>query len=182
VPVEEQNCPGLEDGLHRVRLGLGDADGDETLPDTPGGGASFHKAVQQTTLQPDVIEDRGGGDRDLMDRGCLADQRHEVIRGHDERRDGRALREQVGYGEMFAHQQAVESLQAEHALAMQKIGDVGGLKAGLVGEQRGRQGPTPYTAKHFKTKFLVQLCEIHGAAIDSQLSHQEAHVALRKYR
>jgi len=112
-------------------------------------------------LQADLIEDGGGGDFDFVDGGGLADEGDDVVAGSEEARGFAARGEEVGDGEMLGLEEAVEGSEAEHSLAMEEIGDVGGLEFGFAGEQRGRQRPASNTAKHFDPELFVQLGKIH---------------------
>ena len=140
MAVEEQGGSGQEAGKHAGGVSGIELDEDKA---SPVGTIAFGfglELAEEGFLELEEFEDAIGGDERASGRGRFGQQDVlEVVRaGRD---DGGTFVdlggiEQVEDGKMLNRKDFVHALEAEAALAIEKIGDVGLFEAGLLGEPK----------------------------------------------
>lgn len=139
MAVDEERGCGLKAGLHGLGITGIEADQDEALPGRMVALRIWADAVQEGFLELenvfdihacDVRLDRGNG---RVDKNYIL----EVIRAR--RNDGGALVdflriEEVEHREVLDVQDLVHTFEAESALAVDEVGNVGLFESGLLGE------------------------------------------------
>src|SRR6185437_13605615 len=162
LTIDDGDSAGLKNWRHRTSLGGSETHGDEALP----------VAAGQSTAGPQSIEGSGGQVNELEDgslvhnggvkRGSVRDQRHDRILFRVMfRRRAKRLGQKIFDAEQLCGEDAIESRQAQLALAVNEIRKMRGTEAGLAGEKRTGKLAAFDAAGYLDAKPLAKLRKIH---------------------
>ena len=165
MAVEEQRGSGGEAGKHRSGVPGIEFDKDES---SPVGTIAFRfglELAEERFLEFQELEYAIGGDEGADGgRGFDEQDVFEVVRAGSN--DGGAFIdlggiEQVKDGEMLDGKDFIHTLQAETALAIEEIGDVGLFESGLLGEPESGEFAAIDPFPEDFTKIVLQGLELH---------------------
>ena len=135
----------------------------------PGGAVGFHvgpEFAEEAGLELEDGEDAIGGDERAGDGGSGIGEQDVFEFVGAGREDGGALVdlggiEQVEDGEMLDGENFVHAFEAEAALAIEEVGDVGLLESGLLGEAESGEFAGFDTSQKDFTEVFLQNFELH---------------------
>jgi len=169
VAVEDGDGSGGKERVHGGGLqGVG-ADGEEALPVGVAGGGAGAVVVQAGGGDLNGFNDRGGVDSGVVHGGGGGDDGDDLngLASGGWRRcgGGEFERKEVFDGEVLRGEDAVEAFEGESAFAIEEVGDVSLLEAGLLGETAAGQGSAFDAAEEFETEELVEVLKVHEGFI-----------------
>ena len=166
MAVEQQRCSCRKAGRHRKGFFGSEPDEHETLPC---GAVSFGhclKPSQECFLEFEDIKYVHAGDERLSGRGggIGKDYVFEFVVAWG--KDGGALIdlggiEEVEYAEVLDGEDGIHAFEAEAALAVEEVGDVGLLESGLLCQPESGQAACFDSPQEDFTKVVLQTAKLH---------------------
>jgi hypothetical protein len=166
VAIEHGDCAGGDERIHGGGLlGVG-ADGEEALPMGVFGGRTGAVIVQAGGGDLDGFDDGRGGDAGFIHGSGGRDDGHDLdgVAGRNRERGlrrGEIERQDLVDGEVLRGEDAVETFEGKGAFAIEEVGNVGLLEAGLLGEAAAGEGTAFDAAKEFDAEELMQVLKVH---------------------
>jgi hypothetical protein len=166
VAVEDGDGAGGDERIHGGGLlGVG-ADGEEALPVGVFGGRTGAVVVEAGGGDLDGFDDGRGGDAGFIHGSGGRDDGHDLdgVAGRSREgglRRGEIERQDLVDGEVLRGEDAVETFEGKGAFAIEEVGNVGLLEAGLLGEAAAGEGTAFDAAKEFDAEELMQVLKVH---------------------
>jgi hypothetical protein len=165
VAVEDGDGSRGEEWVHSGGLlGVG-ADGEEALPVGVLGGGAGTVVVEAGGGDLEGFDDGGGGDAGVVHGDGGGDNGDDLDgvagAGLYWGGGGEVKWEDLVDGEVLCGEDAVEAFEGEGAFAVEEVGDVGLLEAGLLGEAAAGEGAAFDAPEEFETKEFVQVLKVH---------------------
>ena len=135
MAVDEDGGVERQGGAHGFSLVAADADGDESFPGAAASRTFLAEFLEHAASDLDDVEDKVGGDERVVDGGGIGDEGNGVVAQPGRvAQVGGGWAEEIGDGKPLGEEDFIESVQAQHALAVEEVGDMSGNEAGLPGE------------------------------------------------
>jgi hypothetical protein len=152
---------GHSNGVSGVQL-----DEDKAVPGATVGFRLRLEFAKETPLELEDVKDAVGGDQRTRRRGGGIGEQDVFKFVHAGRQDGGALIdldgiEEVENREVLDREDLVHALNAESALAVEEVRDVGLLESGLLGEAKTGKFPTFNALPQDFTEIILQNFELH---------------------
>ena len=166
MAVEDSDGSGGEERIHRGGLlGVG-ADGEEALPVRVFGGRAGAVVVEARGGDVEGFDDGGGDDARVVHGGGGGDDgdSFDGIAGDGASRGrggGEIDGEELVDGKALRSEDAVEAFERKGSLAVEEVGDVCLLEAGLVSEAAAGEGAAFDAAVEFETEEFVKVLKVH---------------------
>lgn len=162
VTVDDDDRSLGEEGGHGGGLVGVDADGDEAMPVFAGGGGAGAIFEEARGGEGDAFDDGGGRDFGLLDGDGRGDEGDGLggVCGWGSG-GGEMEGEDLLDGEFLCGEDAVEAFEGEGSFAIEEVGDVGLLEAGLLGKTSSGEGTGFDAADEFQPQEFLEVGEVH---------------------
>jgi len=170
MTVQEQSGAGHEPGMHAPGVPGVELDDHEALPGGTSAKGRGAQAAQESFLELEDFFHVHGGDERLGSGGMSVGDEDVIELVAARRHDGGALVhgggiEQVEHGEALHGEDLVHAFQAQAALLVEEIRDVGLLESGLAGEAEAGQLAGFDAIPEDVAKIILQDFELHWRSI-----------------
>ena len=167
MAVYQERCSGQEAGIHAGGFPGIELDEHEAVPAGAVAVGFGFQLVQEGFLELEDIFDVHGGDERLGGGGGGVGEQNVFKFVAAGRQDGGALVdlggiEQIEHGEVLRGEDFVHAFEAEAALAVEEVGDVGLLESGLLGEVEAGEFACFDALPEQLAKVILQDFELHG--------------------
>ncbi len=167
MAVNQERCPGHESWIHTHGFPGIDLDEDKALPSGAIALGFGLQLAEKTFLEFEDFFDVHAGDERLSGSGGGVGEEDIFKFVAAGRQNGGSLVylggiEQVEHGKMLHGEHFVHAFEAQAALPVQEVGDVGLLEFGLLGESKAGQFAGIDALPENLAKIILQDFELHG--------------------